>query len=83
MSSPKARRPLYEDSEANPDFTLELVEPKRPPQIYRSLMRSGWALRKRYKKRYADYVFSQGPRAMRAYCLASSREMSIDLVQEV
>ena len=47
-----------EEEEDDPDMPAELVEPKIPPQTCRkALMRSEWALRKRFKEWGDDYIF--------------------------
>ena len=53
----------------DPDMPPELVEPESPPQTCRNaLVRSEWALRKRFKERGVDHVFPPRPRAFLACC---------------
>ena len=74
------------EEEDDPDMPAELVEPKIPPQTCRkALMRSEWALRKRFKEWGDDYIFP--PEVESIYGMLSKYAVpgitSQDMVREV
>ena len=82
----KPVEPDGEEEDDGPDMPPELVRPKEPPQICRkALMRSEWALRKRYKEWGKDYIFPPKPKSI--YGMLSKYAVpgvtSQDMVQEV
>ena len=74
------------EEEDDPDMPAELVVPKIPPQTCRkALMRSEWALRKRFKEWGGDYIFP--PEVESIYGMLSKYAVpgitSQDMVREV
>ena len=79
-------RDMDGEGEDDPDMPPELAVPKAPPRICRiALMRSEWALRKRFKKRGVDHVFP--PKAKSIIGMLSDCAVpgmtSLDMVREV